>query len=225
MTPISSRFAILISLLITLPTERAAAQGGSGVSPQLQVTHQADALSFRLTGVPVNAGQVWVLQSSAGLGSWDDLLFLDDNAEAVLSIAQQDPWGRFFRARRLDADDPALREFLTAQNIWRSAGIHSYTIEVEHGISFLFWHGIVTVENNQVVSAVPIDTNFFEPPQARTIDDWFARLKQLIDQKPKLIEVTYNAVYGYTESAYIDLSFMIADEEEGWSILDFQPQP
>ena len=205
--------------------ELAVAQGEIDAEPRLQVTRQGDTLSFCLAGCPVNSGEIWVLQSSLNLGDWDDLLVLDDSGQAQLSISQQDRWGRLFRARRLEADNPALREFLTARSIWRSVEIDDYTMEINHQFSQFFWHGTVTVQNRQVTSAVPIESHHFGDYNARTIDEWFAHLNWFIDQEADRIDVTYDAVFGYPKTVFVDYRFLIADEEEGWSILDFQPLP
>ncbi|NNM29924.1 MAG: hypothetical protein HKO57_10395, partial [Akkermansiaceae bacterium] len=59
----------------------------------------------------------------------------------------------------------------------------------------------------------------------RTIDDWFDQLKRIIDQDPYQLEVTYDPVHGFPASAMVDRSVQIADDEEGWSIQNFQAQP
>ena len=53
-------------------------------------------------------------------------------------------------------------------------------MEVSWGSSWFFWHGTVTVLGNEIISAVPINTNFSEPPAQRTIDGWFAHLRRLL---------------------------------------------
>ena len=131
---------------------------------------------------------------------------------------------QFFRARQLESDERIMREYLAAHRAWRTAGIDSYSMEVNWGVSWFFWNGTVTVRNKQVISTETNNTNFFEPlPEARTIDDWFDVLKRAIDRKAERIVVTYDKVFGFPADVYIDISTMIADEEQGWTISNFIP--
>lgn len=215
---------VACALLFAFVCGRAMAQDPGGIPPQLQVAIEGDTLSCHLTGLPAGSGAHWILQSSAGLNSWEDLLFFDKGGEAVVAIPPGGQERQFLRARRIEADDPVLRDFLNARNTWRRAGIDDYTIEVRWGSSWFFWHGTVTVRDHEVISAVPIDTNFAEPPAQRTIDGWFAHLESFIDPRADRIDVTFDPVFGYTRSSFVDIELWIADEEQSWSILDFQPQ-
>ncbi|MGK0188434.1 MAG: hypothetical protein ACI9R3_004245 [Verrucomicrobiales bacterium] len=232
-----------MNLLIS-PTEFLAAlvilfQFGGGIasaqssgSAQLHLNPQADSISFRLSGIPeADAGQ-WVLQSSADLDEWEYLAFFGKSAApgadlelelANQSMPQAGGAQQFFRARYLESDDPLLREFLTARNLWRRSGINRYVMEVRWQLSQFTWHGTVTVSNGQVTSSETITTNFFEPPEPKTMDEWFDHLKRFIDQPADQIIVTYDPVFGYPDSVSIDEDFRIADEEQSWSILDFLP--
>jgi hypothetical protein len=222
---------VLIILLCKIGTHRATADDNTGIPLQLQFTLQDEIFRFRLTGTPSNERNPWIIQSSVNLDTWHDLAFIEDrtvegNLEIELpaaSMPNQEQPNRFFRARRLDADDPVLREFLTSRDTWRKAGIDSYSMEISWGVSWFFWHGNVTVRNNQVVSVEAIDTNFFEPPEPRTMEDWLDNLKSYIDRKAERIDVTYDKAFGFPSSVFIDVSFMIADEEQGWTILNFLP--
>jgi hypothetical protein len=55
------------------------------------------------------------------------------------------------------------------------------------------------------------------------MNDWFDVLKRAIDQKAERIVVTYDKVFGFPSSVFIDISTMIADEEQGWTISSFIP--
>ena len=224
--PARSAITVAFALLIALGGfPSATAQDGTDGLPQLHVIPQLDALSCHLTGLPNDSGGDWVLQSSAGLTSWEDLVFFDKNGEAIAAIPSGGQERQFFRAHHLKTDDLILREFLAARNTWRSAGIDSYSMEVSWGVSRFFWHGTVTVLGHEIISAVPINTNFSEPPAQRTIDGWFAHLESYVDPRADQVNVTYDAVFGFTKSAFIDIVFMIADEEQSWSIFDFKPLP
>ena len=226
-----SAITVLLILLCTFSVQPATAGDNVGIPLQLHFTLQDETFRFRLTGTPSNERNPWIIQSSVNLDTWHDLAFIEDrtvegNLEIELPAASMPNQGqpnRFFRARRLDADDPVLREFLNARDTWRKAGIDSYSMEVNWGVSWFFWHGNVTVRNNRVVSVEPIDTNFFEPPEPRTMEDWLDHLKSYIDRKAERIDVTYDKTFGFPSSVFIDVSFMIADEEQGWTILNFLP--
>ena len=222
---------VLVILLCKIGNHRATADDNPGITPQLHASLRDETFQFRLTGTQADARTPWILQSSVNLLDWHDLAFIEDrtgegNLEIQLqatSIPGQGQPTRFFRARKLEEDDRILRGYLAARHTWRNAGIDSYSMEVNWGVSWFFWHGTVTVRNNRVVSAVAIATNFFEPPEPRTIDDWFDVLKRAIDRKAERIAVTYDKVFGFPADVYIDISFMIADEEQGWTISNFIP--
>ena len=223
---------VLVILLCKIGTHRATADDHEGIPPQLHVTLQDETFQFRLTGTPSNERTPWILQSSVDCVDWHDLAFIEDrtgegNLEIQLqaaSIPGQGQPTRFFRARQLESDDRILRGYLAARDTWRNAGINSYSMEVYWGVSWFFWDGTVTVRNKQVISAETNITNFFEPlPEPRTIDDWFDVLKRAIDRKAEHIAVTYDKVFGFPADVYIDISFMIADEEQGWTISNFIP--
>ena len=229
----SCRLAVLFLFLLACRSgiRNAVADERQPMPPLLSVTKQAGDFRFLLTGTDGNAPGLWVIQSSFNLDAWEDLAVMEDrNAAGALMIefpaeAVTEPGhpGRFFRARRFDGDAAALRAYLEARNAWLASGIDSYSMEVNWQVSWFFWHGNVAVRNNRVVSAVPINTNFFEPPEPRTMDDWFAVLKRAIDRKAERIVVTYNKTFGYPQSVFIDMSRMIADEEQGWTIVNFIP--
>ena len=223
---------VILILLCKFSTRQAIADEHAGIPPQLHVTLQDETFQFRLTGTQPDAGSPWILQSSVDYTDWEDLAFIEDRTGdgdlqiemQATSIPGQGQPTRFFRARNLEEDDRILRGYLAARDTWRNAGINSYSMEVYWGVSWFFWDGNVTVRNKQVISAETNITNFFEPlPEPRTIDDWFDVLKRAIDQKAERIAVTYDKVFGFPADVYIDISSMIADEEQGWTISNFIP--
>ncbi len=222
---------VILILLCKFGVQPAAAGDNPGIPPQLHVTLQDETFQFRLTGIQTGVRTPWIVQSSIDCTDWEDLAFIEDRTDdgdlqielPATSIPGQGQPTRFFRARQLESDDRILRGYLTARDTWRTAGIDSYSMEVNWGVSWFFWHGTVTVRNKRVISAEVIATNFFEPPEPRTIDDWFDDLKRAIDQKAERIAVTYDKVFGFPADVYIDISSMIADEEQGWTISNFIP--
>jgi hypothetical protein len=230
MTIPKQTIAILVIILLLCKAEIQRATAND--LPQLYISLQDENFEFRLTGTQADVRTPWILQSSTDSIQWDDLAFIDDRTgngdlqiemSAASTPGQEQPT-RFFRARQLDGDERTMREYLAARSIWRTTGIDSYSMEVNWGVSWFFWDGTVTVRNKQVISTETNSTNFFEPlPEARTIDDWFDVLKQAIDKKAERIIVTYDKVFGFPADVYIDISTMIADEEQGWTISNFIP--
>ena len=74
-----------------------------------------------------------------------------------------------------------------------------------------------------MVSFETIESNFFEIPQPKTIDDWFAELESAIAQRADSITVEYDPIYSFPKEVSIDPVEIIADDERGWSILRFLP--
>jgi hypothetical protein len=226
-----SVITVILLLLCKFGVRPATAGDNPGMPPQLHVTLQDETFQFRLTGTQPDAGSPWILQSSVDYTDWEDLAFIEDRTGdgdlqiemPATSIPGQGQPTRFFRARNLEEDDRILRGYLAARDTWRNVGINSYSMEVNWGVSWFFWDGTVTVRNKRVISAETNITNFLEPPEPRTIDDWFDILKRAIDRKAERIDVTYDKVFGFPSSVYIDISFMIADEEQGWTISNFIP--
>lgn len=223
----------MLAVLLLIGSGRVSAQDGEVPSPELQLTPQSDSLLFRLTGLPADGRGVWVLQSSIDLSDWEDLAIFDKPAapgadvELELGIGSTPNPGaaqQFFRACALEAEGPYLRDYLAARDTWRRSGVDDYTIETRWFVSQFVWHGTVKVRDHAVDSSEVIFTNFFDPPEPKTIDDWFDQLKSFIDQEADEIIVTYDAVFGYPISVSVDVSFQIADEEQSWSILSFNPQ-
>ena len=75
-----------------------------------------------------------------------------------------------------------------------------------------------------MISAEAIDSNWFEPPQQRTVDEWFNHLRYYIDNRADQIDVIYDKELGYTKSVYIDFERMLADEEQNWRIIRVTPK-
>ena len=223
---------VAILVLILLLCKAGIQHSAANELPQLHISLQDEIVEFRLTGIQADIRAPWILQSSPDSIKWDDLAFIDDRTAngdfqiemSASSMPGQGQPTRFFRARQLESDERTMREYLAAHSLWRTTGIDSYSMELYWGVSWLFWDGTVTVRNKQVISAETNSTNFFEPlPEPRTIDDWFDVLKRAIDRKAERIAVTYDKVFGFPAEVYIDISSMIADEEQGWTISNFIP--
>jgi len=61
-----------------------------------------------------------------------------------------------------------------------------------------------------------------------TIDELFQQLrdvyqgKSTFGQKAERVDVTYDSTYGYPSDIFIDVSTLIADEEQGWTVTNFK---
>lgn len=85
----------------------------------------------------------------------------------------------------------------------------------------------ITVRNGAMASIDPVEAGQTINPESfasyNTIDKLFDTLETARDRKPALQQQTFNATFGYPESAYIDYSTQIADEEFGFAVTDFTP--
>ncbi len=189
--------------------------------PQLEIAANPQALEFRITGG--EAHRAWVLQHSADGRAWEDLLFLKDQATVTAIDWRELPArarGGLFRAIGLESDDPRRRDFLEQRSLWRRTGPDSYRYELRQFVSFFFWHVTITVVEGEVTSfeTIAFDPAFFEPSDPPTIDDLFGRIASAIADNAETIDVTWDPVLGYPSSCFIDISELIADEEQSWTI-------
>ena len=228
--PVQRAAAVLLLFWILFAGETSFAQGGG--SPRLHLSVQPEAISLRLSDVPEVGDEVWVLQFSCDLETWEDLAIFAEpaapGADLVLELAGASvppaAGGQlFFRARPHAAGDKQLAEFLAARDRWRRSGIDRYHMELSWFVSFFEWRGTVDVDRGEVTAWETLSSSFFEPPEPRTMDDWFDHLKFFIDRPSDRIDVTYDPVFGYPRSVYIDDDFRIADEEQSWVVHEFLP--
>lgn len=225
----SAVFALAAALLVsvtTIPCSRADTEA------LLHIEARADGFAFRLAGA--EGGAPWLLQHSRDGTAWEDLLFLDGKVnggegselEVRLGILEEPDARRgFFRAVRLEQDEPLLRRLLAERARWRLSGFDSYQYQLRQNFGWISWLGIVTVRNREVASFETIDLQppVVEPPEAPTIEELFGRIADAMARDAELIEVTWHPDFGYPSSCYIDFSTLIADEEQGWAIDAFTP--
>ena len=222
--PWLANFAILAFLAI--------APASAETEATLQMEWSADKLTFRLAGdVGTNP---WVLQHSVDGKVWEDVIFLrgEENAPSATIAPSELPLrgerSALFRATQLERDDPDYREFLDARALWRTSSISaisSYRYELRWNFSFFLWHGTATVANGKVTEFETIELlpSFAEAPEVPTIDDLFDKIADARARDAATIEVTWHPEFGFPSSAFIDLSLLIADEEQGWTIKSFSP--
>lgn len=130
-----------------------------------------------------------------------------------------------FRAIRLEKEDPEHREYLAARARWRTSPVGRYRYEVRWNWSFFSLHGTVTVVDGHVTASETI-MSFpmeIEPPALLTIDGWFDKVADARARDAEIIDVDWHPEFGVPSTGFIDLSRLIADEEQSWTIDSFTP--
>lgn len=202
-----------------------------GAGEVLKIDRDGDHLSFELAhdGNREN----WVLQYSPDGRDWKDLVFLEEVAGESRSTVEIDVRAMsgvklesaFFRAARLAGDDEFYREFLASRVRWTTSAPSSYTYEVTSNWSFFTWHGVVTVVDGEVtgmetISSFPEGTG---PLDELTIEGWFEKIMTASDRGVDTLTVTWDKTLGYPTSGFIDVSILIADEEQSWTMKNLTP--
>lgn len=99
---------------------------------------------------------------------------------------------------------------------WSLASTGCYTVEVRRSCfclpAALVPFSLVVVDE-EIESIMPTEFSEGIP----TIEEAFDKIQEAIDGKAAKIVVNYNKEFGYPEYIYIDSSFLIADEEQGFS--------
>jgi major membrane immunogen (membrane-anchored lipoprotein) len=123
------------------------------------------------------------------------------------------------------------QELITSEKLWKEQGFRDYDFTLERqAFAPEDWRGPVNIQvrngiavsvtyisNGEVVTGGKFDN-------ADTIDKLFTILKNAyagkgdFEQKADTIDVTYNPQKGYPTNIYIDVSQMIADEEQGYTV-------
>lgn len=197
----------------------------------LRVDLAAEKLTFHLDG---EAGVApWVLQHSHEGIAWADLMLFEstgNESEPRAEVAQDTlPEGSaglaLFRAIQREKEEPEEREFREARTRWGNASLGGYRYEVRSNWSFFTWHGTVTVVDGEVafsekIMSFPED---IEPFELLTIDGFFDKVATAKAQGAEIVDVTWHPEFGYPESGFIDISTLIADEEQSWTILSLSP--
>ena len=213
---------LIFFLLVFFNNEHSLLRGNQEIQLNVNYSRLIGEYSISLEG-DLTGSDSWVLQSSNDLNNWEDLDSFKENN--IVRVPMLFPLkARYFRARKGEMVVPYLDDFIKHKQIWSDANLNDYVMELNWGVLWFFWHGLVTVQNNKVISAEAIDSNWFEPPQQRTVDEWFNHLRYYIDNRADQIEVIYDKELGYTKSVYIDFERMLADEEQNWRIIRVTPK-
>ena len=129
------------------------------------------------------------------------------------------------------------QELTTSEKLWKDQGLRNYDFTLERQCFCPEdWRGPVniqvrngaTVSVTYVSSGAAVTEGKFD--NADTIDKLFTMLKNAyagkgdFEQKADTINVTYNAQMGYPTTFFIDVSQIIADEEQGYTVTNLVAQ-
>jgi major membrane immunogen (membrane-anchored lipoprotein) len=132
------------------------------------------------------------------------------------------------------------QELATNEKLWKNQGVRDYDFTLQRqAFAPEDWRGPVNIQvrNGTAVSVTYVSSGTAVTEgkfdNADTIDDLFTILKNAytgkgefkqFGKKADTINVTYNTQMGYPTEFYIDVSQMIADEEQGYTITNFVVQ-
>lgn len=201
---------------------------------ELRLGISEEALSFELA--EAQGEGPWVLQYSSDMRNWNDVAFLEGIDAGRVRPAIDIAWSAlpdsggsrgYFRTQLVEAARPIYQQYLNQRARWKGEGIGSYQYELRQNFGIVFWAGRITVANGavagfQVLELIP---PFLEVNDVPSIDDLFDRIENAIERQAVQIDVQWNEELAYPESGYIDFDRRIADEEQGWSIVEFNAAP
>lgn len=120
-------------------------------------------------------------------------------------------------------------DFTSSERLWDSKNMADYNFTLErHCFCPQDRRGpvMIHVRDGIVFSVVYADTGLAANPDffadADTLDDLFGKVRDAYVNKAERIDVTYDPDFGYPATIYIDVSTQIADEEQGYTVTDFQ---
>ena len=106
---------------------------------------------------------------------------------------------------------------------WREQGIEDYEFTLQISCFCIREYTLpkrIVVENNQVISVDGISYEQLNDSSFRTIDGFFHYIRETRERNPEEENITYDPKLGYPTYIYFDISYMIADEEIGYTISD-----
>jgi major membrane immunogen (membrane-anchored lipoprotein) len=129
------------------------------------------------------------------------------------------------------------QELTAGEKLWKDRGLKNYDFTIERQCFCPEeWRGPVNIQVRDgaavsvtyVSDGTAVTEGKFD--NADTIDKLFTMLKNAyagkgdFEQKADTIDVTYNAQMGYPETFWIDVSQLMADEEQGYVVTNLTPQ-
>jgi len=129
---------------------------------------------------------------------------------------------------------PIPQDLITSEKLWKDQGLKNYDFTLERqAFAPEDWRGPVNIQvrNGVAVSVTYVSSGAVVTEgkfdNVDTIEKLFTILKNAyvgkgdFEQKAYSIEVTYNPQMGYPATFFIDVSQMIADEEQGYTVTNF----
>jgi len=113
------------------------------------------------------------------------------------------------------------------QQLWESKGIDSYSFTQR--ISCFCTQEYtqpkeVVVQSGVIVSVAGVTYDADIHQSILTVDARFDYIRKSLERDPEAFSVEYDSTSGFPTSFYFDFSFMIADEEIGYTFTDFTLQ-
>ena len=201
---------------------------------ELKLALSEETVSFELAGA--ESPGPWALQFSSDLRTWNDVAFLEGVDAGRIRPSIEVAWAAlpgssaskgYFRAQLVEDASPIYQRYLNQRARWNGEGIQSYQYELRQNFGIVFWAGRITVADGEVAGfqVLELIPPFLDISDVPSIDDLFDRIENAIERQAVEIDVQWNEDLGYPESGYIDFDRRIADEEQGWSIVDFTAAP
>jgi TATA-box binding protein (TBP) (component of TFIID and TFIIIB) len=123
------------------------------------------------------------------------------------------------------------QQLTASEKLWKDQGLRNYDFTLQReAFAPEDWRGPVNIQvrNGAAVSLIYVSSGTAVTggkfDNADTIDKLFTMLKNAytgkgeFEQKADTINVTYDPQMGYPTNFYIDVSQMIADEEQGYTV-------
>ena len=106
---------------------------------------------------------------------------------------------------------------------WREQGIEDYEFTLQISCFCIREYTLpkrIVVEKNQVISVDGTPYEEINDSSFRTINGFFDYIREARKRNPEEENITYDPKLGYPTYIYFDISYMIADEEIGYTISD-----
>lgn len=116
----------------------------------------------------------------------------------------------------------------SAWRLWQAAGPASYRYTYRRAC-FCLPRGpvVVTVRDRRLESVVEAETGQPVPPDSLAlygpVEGLFTQLFDAVAQEAWSIRASYDERLGYPRDSYVDVDPRMVDEEQGFSVADFEP--
>lgn len=122
--------------------------------------------------------------------------------------------------------------FTQNEKLWDSKNISNYNFTLQRNcfcpedrrgpVNIQVRNGVPTSVVYPATGAAA-DPSFFS--DIDTIEELFGKLKGAYKEKAARVDVTYDTVNGFPLTIYIDVSELMADEEQGYNVTNFTANP